>query len=209
MSIPVVSGNVSLYNESPERRVFPTPAIGMVGYTDNYNNLIRNSFLDGESVILIGNSINNESNVGGSLYHSVIYDALGGKVQPADSKLELNLASTIFELNKANLLGGCVDVSEGGLFGALFEGLIQGNTGFNGNLLFNTEPEVALFGEIPGRYVISTNQKKETLDLLNKNNIPYTELGVCGGAHISFNGYNLANEELFGMYNNSIANEME
>lgn len=177
--IPVVSGNVSFYNESPAQRVYPTPAIGMVGYTDKPEKLIKNSFTQGETVILIGKQIDDSSDVGGSLYQMVFYDFLGGKVDQIDTKLEKQLKNAIFDLRDKNLLCGCIDVSEGGLFGALFEALKSRGTGFKGNLINGKDLEKALFGEITGRYIISVKEVEAVKSLLSAGNIPFKELGLC------------------------------
>lgn len=205
MNTPVVSGNVSFYNESPQRRVFPTPTIGMVGYTDTPEMLIRGSFDEGETLIQIGNDIREVSKIGGSLYQRAFYDFLGGEVDTADAKLEIKLKNEIFQLREAGLLGGCVDVSEGGLFGAIFEGIKQGNTGFKGDLINVSDPEKALFGEITGRYVISTSQPEE---VIKKLQIPYRVLGICTNNHMEINGISLDLQKMFQLYDNSIALEM-
>ena len=190
-------------------RVFPTPSIGIVGYTESYDLLIRNSFFENETVILIGKQINDDSDIGGSLYQRVLYDFLGGKVDQADPNLEKALKNTIFELRDKKLLGACVDVSEGGLFGALFEGIKLGNTGFKGSLIKCKDAEKALFGEISGRYVISTNKSESVKEILSKNNIPFLVLGLCTGDMLEFENYKADIQKLFDLYDNAIESEME
>lgn len=208
-NVPVVSGNVSFYNESPERRVFPTPTIGMVGYTDSPDKLLKSVFSTGETVFLIGKNINDDSDIGGSLYQRVLYDFLGGEVDKTDSSLENQLEETVFELRDNNLVGGCVDVSEGGLFGAVFEGIKNGNTGFKGNLIFINDEEKALFGEITGRYVISTSEPEKTQNILQSKQIHYKILGLCADNTLEFNGYNFDLRKLYDLYDKSIESEME
>ncbi len=205
MNIPVVSGNVSFYNESGQRRVFPTPTIGMVGYAESSESIIRGHFAEGETLILIGSEIRENSKIGGSLYHRVLYDFLGGEVDVADYELELKLKNTIFELRDAGLLGGCVDVSEGGLFGAVFEGLKKGNTGFLGNLINIPDAEKALFGEVNGRYVISASSPEKLTEAIK---IPHRILGKCINNRFEVDGYSLNPSELFNLYDNSIELEM-
>jgi phosphoribosylformylglycinamidine synthase len=207
--IPVVSGNVSLYNESPERRVYPTPSIGTLGYCDNPKKLIRNYFKENEHIILIGKDINNTSNIGGSLYQRVLYDYLGGYIDRTDHKLEILLKNAIFKLRSEKLLGGCIDVSEGGLFGAVFEGLAKTQTGFTGSLITIEDKEKALFGEITGRYVISSINKDTTIAILEQMNIPYRVLGISQGVSLMFDGYLFDIEELSRLYYNSIELEMQ
>ncbi len=206
--IPVVSGNVSFYNESPERRVFPTPTIGMVGYVDSPDKLLKTAFSTDETVILIGKQINDDSDIGGSLYQRVLYDFLGGEVDKTDVKLEKQLEEIIFELRDKKLIGGCVDVSEGGLFGAVFEGIKSGNTGFKGNLVYSNNAEKALFGEITGRYIISTANSDEVTKKLESQQIQYKTLGLCANKKIEFDGYSFNTTELYDLYDKSIELEM-
>jgi phosphoribosylformylglycinamidine synthase len=207
--IPVVSGNVSLYNESPERRVFPTPTIGIVGYTDSPDKLIKASFSSGETVFLIGNQINDDSKIGGSLYQRVLYDFLGGEVPTTDAKLEIKLEEAIFDLRDKKLIGGCVDVSEGGLFGAVFEGVKSGNTGFKGSLVFCKDEEKALFGEITGSYVISTSEPEKVKKSLEAKQTQYKILGLCVDECFEFDDYEFDTQKLFDLYDKSIESEME
>ena len=207
--VPVVSGNVSFYNESQDRRVFPTPTIGMIGYTDSVDKLLKAAFATGETVILLGKEITDDSNIGGSLYQRVLYDFLGGKVDKSDFNLEKNLEETIFELRDNKLIGGCIDVSEEGLFGAVFEGVKNGNTGFKGNLIFCKDEEKALFGEITGRYIISTAELEKTKKILQSKQIQYKILGDCVNNIMEFDGYIFDLRKLYDLYDKSIESEME
>ena len=207
--VPVVSGNVSFYNESQDRRVFPTPTIGMIGYTDSVDKLLKAAFATGETVILLGKEITDDSNIGGSLYQRVLYDFLGGKVDKSDFNLEKNLEETIFELRDNKLIGGCIDVSEEGLFGAVFEGVKNGNTGFKGNLIFCKDEEKALFGEITGRYIISTAELEKTKKILQSKQIQYKILGDCVNNIMEFDGYIFDLRKLYDLYDKSIELEME
>ncbi|MFH0702334.1 MAG: phosphoribosylformylglycinamidine synthase subunit PurL [bacterium] len=209
IKIPVVSGNVSFYNESPDRRVFPTPTIGMIGYAETPELLIKNAFTKDESVILIGKEMKDSSDIGGSLYLRTIYGFLGGKVDKVDMQLEEKLQEVIFELRNLKLLGGCVDVSEGGLFGALFEGLKNGKTGFKGSLVHCSDIEKSLFGEITGRYVISAKNAESVINILKQREISFAVLGVCTKNTLEFDGYKFDVQRLFNLYNNAIELEME
>jgi phosphoribosylformylglycinamidine synthase len=208
LNIPVVSGNVSFYNESEVRRVFPTPAIGMVGYADNPDMLISAGFCKDDTLFLIGKDISSNSKIGGSLYQRVLYDFIGGPVDNVDFELETKLYTTITILKEKCLLSGCIDVSEGGLFGALFEGLLHGNTGFNGTLSTGNNIESEIFGEITGRYIISTSKPEQIIMKLNELNVPYRKLGICTGKEIKFNDLCFDLAELKDLYMNSIALEM-
>jgi len=209
LDIPVVSGNVSFYNESPDRRVFPTPTIGMVGYCETPDMLVKSSFKSGETLILLGKQISSASDIGGSLYQRVVYDFLGGKIDTIDENLENNLKSLIFSLRNENQLCGCIDVSEGGLFGAIFEGIYNGGTGFDGSLVSSDDEEISLFGEITGRYVISVQNPQNIEEKLRNSTIPYKILGKCVENRLNFDNYTLDLQKLNDLYANSISLEMQ
>lgn len=210
LSIPVVSGNVSFYNECEEIRVYPTPTIGMVGYAQKPDNLIKAQFKNGETVYLLGKQINNNSKTGSSLYQMTCFDFLGGEVDDIDSELEKRLEKTIFELRDKKVLSGAIDVSEGGLLGALFEGLFNANSGFNGNLVTTQNPLVSLFGEITGRYLVSTTNEKDFEKICSSNKIQFSKLGkTTNSDEITFDGYHFSLKKLKTIYSTVIEKEIE
>lgn len=210
LSIPVVSGNVSFYNECEEIRVYPTPTIGMVGYAENPNYIIRAQFEANETVYLIGKQIKDDSKIGASLYQMACSDFLGGNVDSVDAELEKNLENTIFELSDRKFLKGAIDVSEGGVLCALFEGLFNGNSGFYGNLITTKNPLISLFGEITGRYLISTDSEPDLESVCTKNNIPFVKLGkAIIDDKISFDGHNFSLKKLKNIYENIIEKDVE
>lgn len=210
LGIPVVSGNVSLYNECEEIRVYPTPTVGMVGYAKSPDDLICAQFNPNETVYLLGKQIDDTSKIGSSLYQMACFDFLGGKIDSVDVSLEKALEKTIFDLRYKKLVKGAVDVSEGGLIGALLEGLFNGNSGFIGNLIKTSNHLIALFGEITGRYLVSTDNEDELEKICVKNDVPFMKLGKTNNENkISFNGYNLDLEKLKNTYETIIAKDLE
>ena len=247
LSIPVVSGNVSFYNEceikknlktneyfhtipSPlggegefqneERvleilgegynRVYPTPTIGMVGVCPKYEDIILAKFEPNQNVYLIGKQISNDSKIGASLYQMTCFEFLGGKIDTIDVDLEKNLEKTIFALRDKKVLTGAVDVSEGGLLGALLEGLFNGNSGFEGSLIKTKNKIISLFGEITGRYIISTNNENEFEKCCKKHKVPFLKLGKTTNSNeISFDGYKFSLVELKNIYKTVIQKEIE
>jgi phosphoribosylformylglycinamidine synthase len=209
LSIPVVSGNVSFYNECEEVRVYPTPTIGMVGYAKNPKKLVLSKFEPNESIYLIGKQIKDDSKIGASLYQMTLFDFLGGEIDTVDAGLEKRLADTIFELNDSNLLTGAVDVSEGGILGALLEGLFSANSGFDGSLITTKNPFMSLMGEITGRYLISVENELELEKICNKNKIPFKKLGKTQKTDkINFDGYSFSLEKLKNIYEKIIESVM-
>lgn len=204
LDVPVVSGNVSFYNECSEYKVYPTPVIGMVGMTDVSDNLITNKAYDNETIFLIGRQINDKSCAGGSLYQKVLHNFLGGDVSICNLEEEKKLADLILFLNKNKYITACNDVSEGGIFCALFELLIQNKIGFYGSLINISDKEKALFGEIGGQYLVSSSTKDTLKKYLDENKISYSILGICGGDKIKFDGYEFDLFELIESYENSL-----
>lgn len=210
LSIPVVSGNVSFYNECVDVRVYPTPTIGMVGYANTPQDQIKAKFEAGETVYLIGKQIKDDSEIGSSLYQMTCFDFLGGEIDEINVELEKNLEKTIFELRDSKILKGAVDVGEGGILGALLEGLFNANSGFNGKLITTQNPLVSLFGEITGRYIVSTNNETGFEQICTNNNISYQKLGRTNDSNdITFDGYNFNLKQLKNTYSNVIEKEIE
>lgn len=210
LSIPVVSGNVSFYNECEDVRVYPTPTIGMVGYAQKPTDIIEARFEPDTTIYLIGKQIRDNSKVGASLYQMNCFDFLGGEIDEVDVNLEKNLEKTIFELRDRQILTGAVDVSEGGLIGALLEGLFNGNVGFSGKLIHISKQLVALFGEITGRYLISTQSEKKLEKICMDNKVPVLKLGkAVQSDEILFDGYKFSLEKLKRFYQTSIEKEIE
>lgn len=208
IGIPVVSGNVSLYNECEEIRVYPTPTIGMVGVAQ-VGGTIQTKFEANQSIYLIGKQINDSSDIGSSLYQMACFDFLGGSIDTTDTKLEKSLEKTIFELRDKKVLKGAVDVSEGGILGALLEGLFNGNSGFEGELITTQNPLVSLFGEITGRYIISTNNDVELINTCLNNNVPVLKLGkTSNSGEISFDGHKFNLTKLKNIYETIIERDV-
>ena len=213
-NLPVVSGNVSFYNETSTTKIFPTVTIGMVGYCKSEEELIQAVFNKDEHVFLIGEKIQLNSNVGASLYQKVLFDFIGGEISSTDYSLEIKLKNAIFEMRKKTLLSGAIDVSKGGVLGTLLCALFNSDIGFCGNLLdgkgySNSQKLKLLFGEIEGRYLFSTKCRLSTQEYLTKNNIPFVYLGICVGDKIEFDGYEFCLKELKNKYFNAISNRFD
>ena len=117
LNTPVVSGNVSLYNETNGVGVYPTPAIAMVGLNESADRVLPSSFQEvGASLYLVGET---RSEFGGSLYMKELYDKVEGKLPNIDYDKELALWELIIEANKADVISAAKDVNVGGIVIAL------------------------------------------------------------------------------------------
>jgi phosphoribosylformylglycinamidine synthase len=156
LGTPIVSGNVSLYNETDGKAIQPTPMIGMVGLLDDVKQRVTQHFRrKGAAVALIGAPT---GDLGGSEYLHVVHKKTAGKPPRLDVD-KLNAAhALVLALGRANVLHAAHDVSAGGLAAALVECCVSGPelVGFVGTLGPDTlTPQEILFGEEPGRFVVS------------------------------------------------------
>lgn len=112
LNTPVIGGNVSLYNETNGKSVFPTPSIAMVGVNEDQNKVLLSSFQkEGNILYLVGE---NKSEFGGSLYMKELYNVVAGTIPAIDYDKERALWNLVIEANKKGLLASAKDCSAGG-----------------------------------------------------------------------------------------------
>ena len=201
MNVPVVSGNVSMYNETNDKPIYPTVVLAMIGRADSYKSIIKNYFSSNETIFLLGKPIDEKMNVGGSFYQYVLYDKLVGKIDRVDYKKEIMFKDIILDLNKKNIINAISPIHTGGIFCSLFKGLLKNELGFDGTLVFNNKNinhHKELFGEVQSpRYLISTSKQEILKEILEKNNIDYKLLGTTNSKEtISFNNITLEKAKL-------------
>ncbi|MDR1615805.1 MAG: phosphoribosylformylglycinamidine synthase subunit PurL [Syntrophomonadaceae bacterium] len=157
LEIPVVSGNVSLYNESGGQAVYPTPVVGMAGLLEDIKHRCDMGFKQaGDLIIHFGPWC---AELGGSEYLSVCYGLEKGAVPPVHLAQEKKLIDFLLRLHKENLLNSCHDISEGGLAVALAEAAIVSGFGFLVSLDFTGVPlNKLLFAEGGGRAFATCGQ---------------------------------------------------
>jgi phosphoribosylformylglycinamidine synthase len=187
LNTPIVSGNVSLYNETNGQGILPTPVIGMVGIIDEVENCLGISAENNNTLIILGQKQNfAEGWLGCSLYQEIISDNLDGAPPPIDLKTEKQIIETIMTLNNNKLLTGAHDISDGGLLTATCEMLFKNRLGLNVNLpkaLMSSNSKDHLlhswcFGEDQNRIIISTNEPDKVVSLLKESLIDYYILGM-------------------------------
>jgi phosphoribosylformylglycinamidine synthase len=188
LGLPVTGGNVSLYNESPEGAIAPTPEIGVVGLIDDVGTLVRPGFpADGEIVLLVGEA---GDGLGGSAY-AALAGGGGDDGPPAlDLDRERRLQAFARDAAARGLVTGAQDVSGGGLAVALAESAMWGanGRGIGARLRVpaSLAPAVELFGESPSRIVVTAVARHApALALLaRQHGLPVEELGVVGGERL-------------------------
>ena len=191
-SSPVISGNVSLYNETQDRPIFPTPVVGAVGLTEDVDRHVDISFKDdGDVVLLLGCSevVNDAKYLSGSEYLEVFHDLVVG--QPSiDLDKEIAVQALCRNLIKHDLVKSAHDCSEGGLAIALAESCITGAIGFVGAFGLGTRWDVQLFGEQQSRIIISVQQDdiNEVFGLCSDADVEVLNLGMTGGEQFYVDG---------------------
>jgi phosphoribosylformylglycinamidine synthase len=188
--IPVVSGNVSFYNESPKGPIYPTPTIGMVGVINDINKICRASFASGgDTIILLGENL---EELGASEYLKVIHGLVKGDAPSLYLEREAAVQATCLEAIQKGLIRSAHDCSEGGLAVALAECCISGNkrVGAQVKVKVDMRADALLFGETQSRIIISCAPKNKAKieKIAKKNKIPYQVIGKVGGKNLKING---------------------
>ena len=198
LDFPIVSGNVSLYNESKATgggsAILPTPAIGGVGLIDDYAKMMTMPFKAvGEAIYLIwpeewATPDPERSHIGKSLWLSEVHGRDEGRAPPVDLTLEKNAGEGVRELIGAGLVSAVHDVSDGGLAVALAEMAIA--SGLGAEVIGNDDYTQAQwwFGEDQGRYVITVPDTEAFNAYLAKGTenedtarVGFRRLGTVGG----------------------------
>ena len=179
LKFPIVSGNVSFYNQTKDVGIKPTPSIGGVGLIKNYKNMITMEFKEVNNLVLVIGKT--EGHIDQSLFARNILDEKNGPPPEVNLFNEKNNGETLLKLIDNNLIKSAHDVSLGGIITAVAKMCIKGKKGINikkPKYLIN-EIEY-FFAEDQGRYIIEINKKdfKKVADILNKNAVHFDELGT-------------------------------
>ena len=179
LNFPVVSGNVSFYNQTKEVGIKPTPSIGGVGLIKDYKKMITMNFKEVNNLVLILGKT--EGHIDQSLFARTILDEKNGPPPEINLFNEKNNGETLLQLIEKDLIMTAHDVSLGGIITAISKMCIKGNKGIQikkPKFLIN-EIEY-YFGEDQGRYIIEIDPKslKEVTKMLDKNSVHYDKIGV-------------------------------
>jgi len=207
LTTPVVSGNVSLYNETNGVSVFPTPAIAMVGLNEDENKVLPSTFQEeGSQILLIGET---KGEFGGSLYIKALHGETAGSLPEFDYKSELALWELVIEANKKGLLNAAKDVNVGGLAIALSKMAAVSDKGIVANVevgesrnIFDESQSRALL-EVPAENVEAV--VRMAMDL----GVKVTNIGQVGGENVKINDVELPLEKVKDIYFNMFARTIE
>lgn len=182
LRIPVVGGNVSFYNESPEGPVLPTPVVAMVGLVRDISRTMTTAFKNaGDVIVLVGTE---RSQLGASAYLHTVHGLSRGRPPDVDFDRHARVTATVREAISAGLLRSAQDLSDGGIAVALAECAIAGEIGADVTLPDEAREETtALFGEAPSRILVSLAPERlaDLQALAHTHRVQLTILGRTGG----------------------------
>jgi phosphoribosylformylglycinamidine synthase len=186
LDFPVVSGNVSLYNETEGRAILPAPAIGGLGVLDDAGKASRIALSPGLQLVLIGQTT-------GWLGQSLWLREVAGREDGAPPPVDLEAERRNGDFVRAQILAGavqaCHDVSDGGLLVAIAEMAIAG--GLGADLLAppsGLAPHAFWFGEDQARYVLGVAEPDALLAAAQAAGVPARRIGHAGGAGLTLHG---------------------
>ena len=198
LDFPVVSGNVSFYNETKNKSIKPTPTIGGVGLIKDYKKMISMDFKkEGNLVLILGKT---EGHLDQSIFAKDILSEKKGPPPSINLFNEKNIGETVLKLIDQNLIDSCHDVSLGGILIAIAKMCIKGRKGIKINPFKELINKFEyFFGEDQGRYVIELSKPniEKTKLILEKNSVHYDEIGIIDKSKIIFdNSINLSVDEI-------------
>jgi len=186
LDFPVVSGNVSLYNETNGRAILPTPTIGGVGLLDEFTKSMTIAFKnEGETILLVGETA---GWLGRSLYLRDLCGREAGAPPPVDLAAERRNGEFVRAMIRQGLVTAAHDVSDGGLLVALAEMAMAAGFGAVLEIPPGIAPHAFWFGEDQARYVITTKNAEPIVERAKAASIPLARLGATGGNTFSLAG---------------------
>lgn len=186
---PVTGGNVSLFNETDGKAIYPTPVIGMVGVIDDVSKITRHAFVNaGDDIVLLGA---NSGELGGSEYLYVTADLVAGEPPSVDLDGERALQQAVLKMNHEDVLNSAHDCSEGGLAAALAQcalGNGEAPLGIDVAIDEDLRPVVSLFGESQGRILVSVSPEntEQVLALAGHYDVPAQKIGTVTAGEDGF-----------------------
>jgi phosphoribosylformylglycinamidine synthase II len=178
LGLPVTGGNVSLYNQTGDTAILPTPVVGVLGVLDDVRKRTPSGWSKpGARLFLLGET---REEFGGSEWAHVVHDHLGGRPPAVDLAAERGLAEVLIEAGVGDLLDAAHDLSDGGLAQALVESCLRHDVGARVTL-----PEgdafTALFSESAARAVVAVRGEREAADLralAEHHGVPVVAIGT-------------------------------
>jgi len=179
LDMPIVSGNVSLYNETDGAGILPTPTIGAIGLIDHPSKMITGTLASGHSLLLLGTS---EGHLGQSALLAEAFGRSEGDAPAVDLATE-KAHGDFIRANHA-LIAACTDLSDGGLALAAFELAAEADVG----VTLTTDDTAMLFGEDQGRYLIAATAENAAAlqSAAQAAGLILAPVGTAGGEAVKF-----------------------
>ncbi|MBC7121683.1 MAG: phosphoribosylformylglycinamidine synthase subunit PurL [Pseudothermotoga sp.] len=177
LNVPVVSGNVSFYNETENSRIHPTPIVGMVGLVDDVSRLCSAGFKDNGDIIVLLGPLAVEQHL--CEYTRLIHKIENMHPPKIDLDLEKRVQQCCLRAVRNGLLNSAHDLSEGGLAIALAESCVLGNLGAICEIRSDCRADFLLFGEEQSRILVSLEEEnlERLFELAKSHGVPVTVLG--------------------------------
>ena len=189
LGAPVISGNVSLYNESFGESIYPTPVVGALGLLEDVTRHSGIAFkTSGDVVVLLGaDTVDGDaSSLGASEYLERLHGLVAGRPE-IDLAAEVAVQRACRQLIADGVVASAHDCSDGGLAVALAESCIAGGVGFSGDFRIDGRWDAALFGETQSRIVVSLPEQEmpRLSAICDYESVPWTRLGVVEGSEFA------------------------
>ncbi len=208
LNTPVVSGNVSLYNETNGVSVFPTPAIAMVGVNDDEQRVLPSYFqLRENRLLLIGET---NMDFGGSLYIKELFNETAGAIPDIDYSRERKLWELVINANRRGLLSSAKDLSSGGL--AITLAKMSAVSGLGVIAKVDFEDERAIFSETQSRAILEVQSEENleaVVDMAKELGLTVNVIGKVSGNRFKLNNIKMDLDRLRDIYFNSFKKVIE
>jgi phosphoribosylformylglycinamidine synthase len=188
LGTPVTGGNVSLYNQTGDIAIHPTPVVAVLGVIDDVTRRTPMAFADeGHLLYLLGDT---KVELGGSAWSQVAHGHLGGLPPAVDLEREKLLAEILISASRDGMVDAAHDLSDGGLIQAVTESCLRGGLGARLVVPEELDPFVFLFSESAGRAVVAVPRSEELrfTDMCGARGLPATRIGVVDGDSIEVQG---------------------
>ncbi|MFX4294016.1 phosphoribosylformylglycinamidine synthase subunit PurL [Streptomyces bohaiensis] len=188
LGTPVTGGNVSLYNQTGEQAIHPTPVVGVLGVIDDVTRRTPMAFTeDGQLLYLLGDT---REEFGGSAWSQVVHDHLGGLPPQVDLERERLLGEILVNASRDGMIDAAHDLSDGGLVQAVVESCLKGGKGARLVVPDGLSAFTFLFSESAGRAVVAVPRSEEVRfnDMCGARGLPVTRIGVVDGDAVEVQG---------------------
>ena len=197
LGTPVTGGNVSLYNQTGDTAIHPTPVVGVLGVIDDVTRRTPMAFREpGQPLYLLGDTADE---LGGSAWAKVVHGHLGGLPPRVDLAREKLLAEVLVAGSRDGMIDAAHDLSDGGLVQAVVESCLRGGVGARLVVPEGLSPFIFLFSESAGRAVVAVPRSEELrfTDMCRARELPCTRIGVVDGDALEVQGqFTLSLDEL-------------